>query len=69
MIVSITVVTIGLDACGAGAATSVLGMLPARAVVESAHARVTAITNFFMIFSPLDLRMQDFEHQKQNRAR
>jgi hypothetical protein len=47
-----TIVTIGLGSGGGvGAATSVDGIRPARAVLESAHATATAITNRFMVFS------------------
>lgn len=47
------IVTTGLDACGAGA--SVDGICPARTVLDSAHARASAIVKRFMC-SPLDLR-------------
>jgi hypothetical protein len=46
MIVSITVVTTELDACGDGA--SVVCMSPAKAVPESAHARAIANTKRFI---------------------
>jgi hypothetical protein len=58
-----TIVTTGLGGGGVGAATSVLGICPARAVAESAHARVTANTNRFMVFSFEFLRMQDLWQQ------
>lgn len=51
MIVSITVTT-ELSAGGGGDGESVLGIIPAKAVPERAHASATAITNRFILFSP-----------------
>jgi hypothetical protein len=42
------IATMGLDACGAGAASSVEWIIPAKAVLESAHASATAIAKRFI---------------------
>jgi hypothetical protein len=48
------VVIAELDACGAGPASSVEWIIPAKAVLETAHARAIAITKrliFYFSFS------------------
>ena len=46
-----TIVISGLGSGGGGGgATSVVGINPAKAVPESAHTRVSANTNRFMVF-------------------
>jgi hypothetical protein len=42
------IVTTELVGSGVGDVTSLVGMLPAKAVPESAHAKATAITNRFI---------------------
>lgn len=51
MIVIITVTT-ELSAGGGGDGESLVGIIPAKAVPDRAHASATAITNRFILFSP-----------------